>query len=122
MQKYVTLAYVAAGLLCWMLLTKTASSVWEIMKWTDYRILGEKLTMTTFIGLSFAALLFLFLYRSQRVNGQAAEIATELRKVTWPTRKETFAATTVVIITTFIIAIILGLFDLVWAKFTDVLY
>jgi len=39
------------------------------------------------------------------------EVRVEIKKVTWPTRKETLASTVVVLITTFIIAAFLGVVD-----------
>src|SRR5262249_46793082 len=39
------------------------------------------------------------LYKNDRVYELAAEVTNELRKVTWPSRKETRAATIVVIVT-----------------------
>ena len=39
------------------------------------------------------------------------EVRVEIKKVTWPTRKETLASTAVVLITTFIIAFFLGFVD-----------
>jgi preprotein translocase subunit SecE len=41
------------------------------------------------------------------------DVQSELRKVTFPSRKETLASTTVVIIVVFIIAMYLGLVDFV---------
>jgi preprotein translocase subunit SecE len=40
------------------------------------------------------------------------EVQIELKKVVWPTRKDTIASTTVVLILVIIIAIYLGLVDL----------
>ena len=40
------------------------------------------------------------------------EVKTELRKVTWPSRKDTLSATLVVLVAVFIIAIFLGIVDL----------
>jgi len=40
------------------------------------------------------------------------EVRVELKKVTWPSRKETIASTSVVLITVFIVALYLGLVDL----------
>jgi len=42
-------------------------------------------------------------------------VTRELEKVTWPTRKETYAATIVVIVTVAIAALVLQLFDYLWA-------
>jgi len=39
------------------------------------------------------------------------EVRVEIKKVTWPTRKETMASTIVVLITTFIIGAFLGIVD-----------
>ena len=39
------------------------------------------------------------------------EVKTELKKVTWPSRKDTVSGTLVVLVTVFIIAIFLGLVD-----------
>jgi len=49
-----------------------------------------------------------------KVNDYLNEVVVELKKVTWPTRKETSAATIVVIITLLIMAVILYAFDMLW--------
>ncbi len=50
------------------------------------------------------------------------ESYAELRKVTWPTREETTASTKVVIVSTLIIAAMLGLVDLVLFQIMDRLF
>ena len=40
------------------------------------------------------------------------EVRVELKKVTWPSRKETIASTSVVLITVFLMAFYLGIVDL----------
>jgi len=39
------------------------------------------------------------------------EVKTELKKVTWPSRKDTLSATLVVLVAVFVIAIFLGIVD-----------
>ena len=39
------------------------------------------------------------------------EVKTELKKVTWPSRKDALAGTGVVLVTVFIVAIFLGIID-----------
>jgi preprotein translocase subunit SecE len=39
------------------------------------------------------------------------EVKTELKKVTWPSRKDTLSGTAVVLVAVFIIAIFLGIVD-----------
>jgi preprotein translocase subunit SecE len=52
----------------------------------------------------------------QKVIQFLSEAKTELKKVTWPTPKQTLASTSVVIIIVFIVAIYLGIIDYVLAK------
>ena len=47
----------------------------------------------------------------QRVSGFLQEFKTEMKKVTWPGRKETASSTAVVIVTVMIIVLFLGLVD-----------
>jgi len=48
------------------------------------------------------------------------EVKMELKKVTWPTRKQTTGTTIVVIIFVFVIAVFLGVFDLGLSKLVQV--
>lgn len=62
------------------------------------------------------------LYRNDRVYTLANEVASELKKVTWPTAKEIRTATLVVIVMSLISAALLGVFDLVWTNLTELVY
>jgi len=44
------------------------------------------------------------------------EVRVELKKVTWPSRKETLASTSVVLVLVFLVAVFLGLVDIGLAK------
>ncbi|MBN2573126.1 MAG: preprotein translocase subunit SecE [Deltaproteobacteria bacterium] len=46
-----------------------------------------------------------------------ADVTRELEKVTWPTKKETYYATIIVLVTVLIATLILSFFDFVWAFF-----
>ena len=50
-------------------------------------------------------------YMFEKVVPFLPEVQIELKKVVWPTRKDTIASTTVVLILVIIIAIFLGLVD-----------
>ena len=52
----------------------------------------------------------------QKVIQFLSEAKVELKKVTWPTPRQTLASTSVVIIIVFIVAIYLGIVDYVLAK------
>ncbi len=58
-------------------------------------------------------------YRNERVYTSVVDVTRELEKVTWPTRKETTAATIVVIVMVLISAAILSSFDALWSFFTN---
>jgi preprotein translocase subunit SecE len=62
------------------------------------------------------------LYRNDRIYTLANEVASELKKVTWPTAKEVRLATVTVIAMAIVSAIILGVFDTVWSKLTELVY
>jgi preprotein translocase subunit SecE len=55
-------------------------------------------------------------YRVQKVIAFFESVKLELEKVTWPTRKETFATTGVVIFIVVLISFYLGTCDLIIAK------
>jgi preprotein translocase subunit SecE len=69
-----------------------------------------------------ATVVGVWMYRSDKYYTLANEVASELKKVTWPTAKEVRAATLVVIVMAIISAIILGLFDFVWSNLTELVY
>lgn len=62
------------------------------------------------------------MYRSDKYYYLANEVASELKKVTWPTGKEVRTATLVVIVMAIMSAVILGLFDFVWSNLTELVY
>ena len=107
--KIVHLMFAIGALLAAFLLSKAGDWVWSYFsKPNELAING--------IALVIAAGAALIAYRNERVFAAATEVTRELEKVTWPSRKETSAATVVVIVTVAIAAIVLSTFDLVWMK------
>jgi preprotein translocase subunit SecE len=49
-------------------------------------------------------------------------VVAELKKVAWPTRRETFVYTTVVIATCIVVAAIIGAFDIGLKALYDIVY
>ncbi len=113
--RWVQTTFVLAGALAAYLIHKVGATLWEIFDEPN----KYALIAIAFGGGLTAALLG---YRSPRVHDLTTEVVTELQRVTWPTRKETGAATLVVLVTSIICAILLGLFDTMWSKLTDVIY
>jgi preprotein translocase subunit SecE len=61
-------------------------------------------------------------YKNDRVYHLTNEVASELKKVTWPTAKEVRTSTLTVILMAIISAVILGVFDFVWTNLTELVY
>ena len=113
--KWIHLMFVGAGLLFAYLGVQFTDWIWGYFA-------KPKDLYVNIIGIGVGALSGYLLWRRETTFSRASEIFNELMKVTWPTRKETSAATVVVIITTIIIALILGVFDLIWSWTTGIIY
>jgi len=113
--RYVQFMYLAGiGIATW-LLSKIIDTTWGV--------LGEPVTpivLASSVILAIAA--GLFLWRHNRVRQLAYEVVTELSKVTWPTKKELYAAVVAVIVVSIIVSIILLLFDAFWSWATTQIY
>jgi preprotein translocase subunit SecE len=110
--KYVHLMFAVGTLVAAFLLAKTGDWVWS------YFAKSNELAIN--IGAVAIALLAGFLaYRSERIFAAAYDVTAELEKVTWPTRKETYAATVVVIVTVSIASMILWGFDMIWGSLAN---
>jgi len=70
------------------------------------------------IGVGFAV----YYWRNKKVRTLIEEIAEELTRVTWPTRKEVTSSTTVVIIATAFSTIFFALMDQFWLWVTKHVY
>jgi preprotein translocase subunit SecE len=78
-----------------------------------------------FVGLGsvvVASIVTVVAWKNEQVFSLANEVTSELSKVTWPTRRETFDSTVVVIATTIISSLLLGFFDAVWSWATRMIY
>ena len=50
------------------------------------------------------------------------EVKSEVKKVTWPTKKEAMGGTAVVLVVVFIMALFLGLVDMLLSKIIGVIF
>jgi preprotein translocase subunit SecE len=100
--------FAAGCLLAAFLLSKAGDWVWSYFAKPNELLLNG-------VALLLAVVAAVTAYRNERVFASAVEVTRELEKVTWPTRKETYAATIVVIVTVAISALVLTAFDYIWA-------
>lgn len=59
---------------------------------------------------------FLFLQFNSKTVDFLDGVIGELKKVVWPTKKQTWISTVIVVITLILSGILVGLYDLFWAK------
>ena len=121
-QRYVIFAYMGFGILLWASLAKLFGALAYAFDLPDRMLLGSNFTTATLLGMVVAICAGIYAIKNEKAYGFSNEVAAELRKVTWPSREETRSATVVVIITTLIIAAILGLYDWVWIGITGLIY
>jgi preprotein translocase subunit SecE len=121
-KRLVAIFYVFAAIALGVFLERVLALVFSYGRINDPAILGEDWTLTTAIGFAIAAVAAIVTWRHPRAHRVSLEVAGELKKVTWPSLRETRAATVAVVVTTFVAAIILGLFDFVWARLSALVY
>jgi preprotein translocase subunit SecE len=110
--KFVHLTFALGGILAAFVLSRTGDWVWSYFaKPNDLAI--NLFAILVAGGAAFAA------YRNEGIFASVVDVTRELEKVSWPTRKETSAATVVVLVTVIISAVILSSFDALWAFFTN---
>jgi len=123
LQRYVNLSFVIVGLLVWAVLASLFGFVFEVIDPDlDKHLIGAGFRLSNLLGLIAGVASALALKLNKNVNTWAVEVTNELKKVTWPTWEETRLGTIVVIITSIVVALILGFFDYVWAFVTSQLY
>ena len=106
--KWIHLFFVVGGLLAWFVLKQSVDWIWGYFDTPNELYAVGISGVVAVVGTVIA-------WRKESLFQNASDIVNELSKVTWPTRKETSAATVVVIITTIISSLFLGVFDLVWS-------
>jgi preprotein translocase SecE subunit len=113
--RWVQMAFTAFWALLLVVLDKTITIVWD-------KFAEPKPLAVTALAAVCAAAATVLLYKNRTVSRLANEVVGELSKVAWPSREEVRVSTIVVIVTSFIAACIVGVFDATWAWITDFIY
>jgi preprotein translocase subunit SecE len=121
-ERWVQFAYAACAItLAWFLI-KCTTAIWTILA-DNVDTVPEPNATIIAVGAGLVAFITAVItYRSAKIHTFVVEVCVELSKVTWPTRKETWSQTVVVLIVSVIAAIILGVFDAIWSQITDFIY
>jgi len=115
LERWVMFAFIGAALFAFWFLDHVIGEVWDIFAEPQSTVVTATAAAVSIIGA-------VVLYRIPKYHRFISEVSIELSKVTWPTRKETWAQTVVVVIVSIIAAIILGVFDAAWSAVTDLIY
>lgn len=120
--RYVYAAYMAGAMLVAFLVAKIGHVGWyRLGQWKPE--LGEPQDEVVYpIAGVVGALVALYYWRKQESRQYANEVAEELSKVTWPSRKEVTNSTAVVIFTTLFATVFFALMDQFWRFVTDKIY
>ncbi len=121
-RRMVLIFYVLAALALGVFLEKILGLVFSYARWNDPAVFGEDWALTTVLGYGLAVVGAVVVWRMPRTQTVSLEIAGELKKVTWPSLRETRAATVAVVVATAIAAVILGAFDYLWSWLSGKIY
>ena len=114
-KKWTHIMFAVAGIVLAWLLSKCGEWAWSYFSKPNSFIIG-------FIAVVIGTVVTIVCWKNEEIFNLANEVATELQKVTWPTRQETLNSTLVVIVTTIISSAFLGLFDGMWSWVTRQIY
>jgi preprotein translocase subunit SecE len=121
-KRYVAIFYVLAAVALGKFLEKILSLTFSYVRVNDFTVLVEGWTLSTAVGFAVAAAVAVVVWRIPRTQSVSLEVALELKRVTWPSLRETRAATVAVVVASFIASIILGVFDFIWGRLSALVY
>ena len=116
-QRWVVLAFVALSIVAGWTVQAGSVSAFAQFAIPDTRL--GPITLSTLLAILAGGITFAALLRNERAGRFTDEVVDELSKVTWPTREETIRASTTVVVTTLLVAMLLGIYDFVWKNLAD---
>ncbi len=120
-KRIVAIAYVLAALAVGVFLEKVIALALTYVRVNDFQVFGDW-NLSSVLGFAIAAIAAVVVWRIPRTQQVSLEVALELRRVTWPSLRETRAATVAVIVASAIAAGILGVFDMIWSWLSSAVY
>ncbi|BDG06438.1 preprotein translocase subunit SecE [Anaeromyxobacter oryzae] len=120
-RRIVAIFYVLAAIALGVFLERVLQLVFNAAGLNDRNVFSDW-NVSTVVGFGIAAITAIVVWRIPKTQQVSLEIALELRRVTWPSLRETRAATVAVIVASAVAALVLGLFDVVWGWLSAQLY
>jgi preprotein translocase SecE subunit len=111
--------FIASAMVVAFVLSQAFASLLAVLKVTDSAILGDRVTLSVLLGVVIAAAAAGGTFVWPKTKNYISAVADELNKVNWPSWAETKVNTLVVIATSIIAAMILGVFDITFGLMSD---
>ena len=108
-----------AAVIIAVVVSKAAASLFGVLRMTDTALIGDQVTLTRLIGLVGGVLLAGGFFMWPKTKNYIGAVSDELNKVNWPTWAETKVNTLVVVVTSVIAAMILGVFDITFGLLSE---
>jgi preprotein translocase subunit SecE len=130
--KYVHAAFFGAGILGAYVCAKILEAVWNnLAEWplairyvpqlVSYPE-DERETLTMILGAIIGLLLVVRFYRKPNIKNWANDVASELSRVTWPTKDQVTNGTIVVVVASIVAAVYVAILDRFWGFLTNLVY
>jgi preprotein translocase subunit SecE len=120
-KRYVAIFYVLATIAVGKTLEKLTEIAFSLTRFNDAPVLAGW-NVSSVVGFAVAIVAAVVVWRIPKTQTVSLEVALELKRVTWPSLRETRAATVAVVVASFIAAIILGVFDFIWGRLSALVY
>jgi preprotein translocase subunit SecE len=120
-KRIVAIFYVLAAIALGVFLERVLQLAFNAAGLNDRAVLSDW-NVSTLVGFAIAAVAAVVIWRIPKTQQVSLEVALELRRVTWPSLRETRAATIAVIVASAVAALVLGFFDVVWGWLSAQLY
>lgn len=120
--RFVYAAYMGGAILVAFLVARGGHLAWyKLGQWKPE--LGEPIDEIVYlVAVAIGILVAVYYWRKPEARQYATEVAEELSKVTWPSRKEVVNSTTVVLFYTLFATVFFALMDQFWKYVTDKIY
>jgi preprotein translocase subunit SecE len=121
-QRFVYAAFMAGAILVAFLLAKITDAAWR--KIAQFKpAFGEPQEEAVYVVSALLGVgLAFYTWRRREARNYVEEVASELSKVTWPSKKEVTNSTFVVVMTTLVATTFFALMDQFWRFVTDHVY
>lgn len=113
---FVALFFLATGLVLAFVLHLAAGSLFGVLGVQNTPILGDNVPPSAIVGAVLGLGAAAIAFNVNRTFTLAGEVLEELNKVAWPSAQETRMNTAVVIITSVVASLILGVFDITFGQ------